>query len=173
MSLRRRWASALSGLWMPSAKQVWPAGEGQESRVCGSGKPQDATGGAKSRALRRSGSSGTDSRLLCSSQPRERRTGERDALVARHSEEGSGVSTTESVVQLKSTALIACCNCGHADIAHLENTGPCTHDRKGDYCGCNHFCVLRVSTPLSPTISALPMKKTAFPSWPQQWRARD
>ena len=39
-----------------------PAGEGQESRVCRTGKPQDATGGAKSRELRWSGSSGTDGR---------------------------------------------------------------------------------------------------------------
>ena len=170
MSLLRRWASAFSGLSMRSAKQVWPAGEGQESCFCGSGKPQDATGAAKLRAL--SGSSGTDPRVPCSSQPRERRTGERDALVARQLEEGSGVSTAESVVQFKFTALKACSNCGHADLAHLGNTGPCTHERKGDYCGCNHFCVLRVSTPLSPTISALPMKRTAFPSWPQQCRAR-
>jgi hypothetical protein len=60
------------------------------------------------------------------------------------------------------------CDCGHTDAAHLYNVGPCTHEKDGDYCGCEHFSLFRARVPLVAKIPALPMKNTAFTPWARQ-----
>ena len=60
------------------------------------------------------------------------------------------------------------CNCMHADKWHLQKIGPCTHQSKGDFCGCDHFQILRVQAPVARTLPALPMKKTALTPWSHQ-----
>ncbi|RPI15696.1 MAG: hypothetical protein EHM65_03915 [Acidobacteriales bacterium] len=60
------------------------------------------------------------------------------------------------------------CTCEHADTMHLQKTGPCTHHKGGNYCGCEHFQPFRERAPLNGTIPALPMRNTTLTPWARQ-----
>ena len=65
------------------------------------------------------------------------------------------------------------CTCGHAGTRHLENVGPCIHQKAWNFCECEHFQPLRMRVPLSGTIPPLPVKNAVFAPWSRQKQGQD